>query len=118
MLLTTSPSPIMCAVIRIFIPLSFNIIFTALLVKIIFLIMLNKKHYFNTGYQSVCLLVLVLVQVAVSCYLLISQSPDVVISDSGVFCAASFEERLHGHLYNIIIVSITVLLYLRYHSVR
>ena len=118
MLLATSPTSTLCATTRLLLPLSYTIVFSCFLVKFIFLCLLSREQLLTTSYQIVMFLILIAVQLCVSCYLLVSSSPDVIITNTGVVCAASYEERLHGHLYNIIILSITVMMYLRYHQVR
>ena len=60
------------------------------------------------------------VQVSVSSYLLVSHSPDLVFTEDSqtVVCAASFQQRLHSHLYNVLLLAITVILYMVYQEVR
>ena len=59
-------------------------------------------------------ILLSLVQVSVSAYLLLDQSPDLMFSGETVVCAASFQQRLHAHLYNTLLLAIIVILYLRH----
>ena len=60
------------------------------------------------------MILLSLVQVSVSAYLLLDQSPDLMFSGETVVCAASFQQRLHAHLYNTLLLAIIVILYLRH----
>ena len=64
--------------------------------------------------QIVSVILLTLVQVAVSAYLLLQHSPDLSFSGDSVVCAASFQQRLHGHLYNTLLLATIVILYLRH----
>ena len=64
--------------------------------------------------QIVSMILLTLVQVAVSAYLLLQHSPDLSFSGDSVVCAASFQQRLHGHLYNTLLLATIVILYLRH----
>lgn len=62
-------------------------------------------------------LLLTLVQVSVSAYLLLQHSPDLSFSGDAVVCSASFQQRLHAHLYNTLLLAVLVFLYLRYTQV-
>jgi len=121
MLLTLTPSPIICAAIRLMVPLSYAAIFSCMLVKFSFLIILTKEQHLSSGYQIFSLILLISVQLVVSSYLFIANKPDIIMEDTnfqGIQCATSYEDRLHSHLYNLMLLSVTVLLYLRHHHVR
>ena len=60
------------------------------------------------------MILLTLVQLSVSAYLLLRQSPDLRFSGDTVVCSASFQQRLHAHLYNTLILATIVILYLRH----
>ena len=68
----------------------------------------------NGDDQIVSVILLALVQVSVSAYLLVSHSPDLSFSGESVVCAASFQQRLHAHLYNTLLLAVLVILYLRH----
>ena len=64
--------------------------------------------------QIVSVILLSLVQVSVSAYLLLQHSPDLSFSGDTVVCAASFQQRLHAHLYNTVLLATIVIIYLRH----
>ena len=59
-------------------------------------------------------ILLPVVQGSVSAYLLVTHSPDLSYSGDSVVCAASFQQRLHAHLYNTVLLALVVILYLRH----
>ena len=60
------------------------------------------------------MILLTLVQLSVSAYLLLHHSPDLCFSGDTVVCGASFQQRLHAHLYNTVLLATIVILYLRH----
>ena len=66
------------------------------------------------------MMLLTAVQLSVSSYLLLHRPPDLLFSEDSqtVVCAASFSQRLHSHLYNVLLLALTVLLYFAFSQVR
>ena len=119
MLLTLSPSPMICAATRLLAPLSYTAIFSCLLLKFTFLAILSRELALTRGYQVAFLTILVLVQVSVSAYLMVSSPPDVRLTEAGdLQCGLTFEERLPGHLYSVLVLALTVTLWLRFTDIR
>ena len=52
LLLTTQPSPLLCAATRLLTPTSYTLIFSSLLVKFAFLISLTRSLFLSTSYQA------------------------------------------------------------------
>ena len=52
LLLTTRPTPLLCAATRVVTPTSYTIIFSALLVKFAFLLSLTRSLFLSTSYQA------------------------------------------------------------------
>ena len=118
-LLTLSPSPILCAATRLMAPLAYTTIFSCLLLKFTFLTILSREQALSRGYQVILLIILILVQVSVSTYLLVSSPPDVRLTEAGKLqCGLTFEERLPGHLYSVLVLALTVTLWLRLPDIR
>ena len=114
LLLTLSPNPVICTSTQLLAPLSYTAIFSCLLLKIIFLVILGREEVLTRGHQAGLLTTLVLVQLSVSAYLLVTSPPDVRLTQAGEFrCELTFEEGLHGHLYSVLVLAITVTLWLR-----
>ena len=118
-LLTLSPSPILCAATRLLAPLSYTAIFSCLLLKFTFLTILSREQALSRGYQVFLLVIMILIQVSVSTYLLVSSPPDVRLTETGELqCGLTFEERLPGHLYSVLVLALTVTLWLRLPDIR
>ena len=122
MFLTLSPSPMVCAATRLLAPLSYTAIFSCLLLKFTFLTILSREQALSRGYQVSLLIILILVQVSVSAYLLVTSPPDVQLSGARepqvLQCGLTFEERLPGHLYSVLVLALTVTLWLRFPDIR
>ena len=122
MLLTLSPSPLLCAATRLLAPLSYTAIFSCLLLKFTFLTILSREQVLSRGYQVTLLIILILVQVSVSAYLLVTSPPKVRLTEVGELqllqCQLTFEERLPGHLYSVLVLALTVTLWLRFPDIR
>ena len=52
LLLTTEPTPLLCAATRLLTPLSYTLIFSCLLVKFSFLTFLSSSLFLSTSYQA------------------------------------------------------------------
>ena len=52
LILTTEPTPVLCAVTRLLTPLSYTLIFSSLLVKFSFLTFLSSELFLSTSYQA------------------------------------------------------------------
>ena len=52
LLLTTQPTPLICAVTRLVTPTSYTVIFSSLLVKLAFLVSMTRSLFLSTSYQA------------------------------------------------------------------
>jgi len=120
---TLKPTPITCAVIRLGSGLSYSLVYSTLLVKLVFLISLNSGVYLPATYQSLLLCFAILIQLVIGIQWLVSAPPDVsdtVISeDEAIFtCATLFRQQLLGLLYVVFLISVVVLLAFKSRGVR
>ena len=67
---------------RLMVPLSYTAIFSCMLVKFSFLIILTKEQHLSSGYQIFSLILLISVQLVVSSYLFIANKPDIIMEDT------------------------------------
>jgi hypothetical protein len=75
--LAATPTPATCAVVRFGTGFAYAVVFSALLVKCVFLISLNGGVYLPAPYQALLLLFAVLIQVAVGAQWLLNSPPRV-----------------------------------------
>jgi len=120
---TLKPTPITCAVIRLGSGLSYSLVYSTLLVKLVFLISLNSGVYLPATYQSLLLCFAILIQLVIGIQWLVSAPPDVadsVISqDEAIFsCTTLFRQQLLGLLYVVFLISVVVLLAFKSRGVR
>jgi len=120
---TLKPTPITCAVIRLGSGLSYSLVYSTLLVKLVFLISLNSGVYLPATYQSLLLCFAILIQLVIGIQWLVSAPPDVADSaisqDEAIFtCATLFRQQLLGLLYVVFLISVVVLLAFKSRGVR
>jgi len=120
---TLKPTPITCAVIRLGSGLSYSLVYSTLLVKLVFLISLNSGVYLPATYQSLLLCFAILIQLVIGIQWLVSAPPDVADSiiseDEAIFtCTTLFKQQLLGLLYVVFLISVVVLLAFKSRGVR
>merc|ERR1719458_2342998 len=114
-LYTLAPSHTSCALIRFGSGLSYSIVYSTLLVKLIFLICLNSGIYLTAVYQAVLLFFAILIQLAIGIQGLVADPPNLSISQE---CLSTFEQELLGQLYNVFLILLVTLLSLKFRGVR
>ena len=102
--------------------LSYSVVYSTLLVKLVFLVSLNSGVYLPATYQSLLLCFAVLIQLVIGIQWLVSAPPEVTDFDcDGVEisgCATRFEQQLLGLLYVVFLIVVVVLLAFKSRSVR
>ena len=121
--ISLKPTPLTCAVSRIGIGLAYTIIYSTLLVKLVFLISLNSGVYLPATYQCLLLCFAILIQAVIGIQWLMSAPADVlhVTLDNGeVFstCNVTFQQQILGLLYVIFLVLVVVVLAFKSRGVR
>lgn len=115
---TLTSTQFTCAVLRFGSGLSYATVYSALLVKFVFLTFLRSGIYLPPVYQGFLLFLALLIQVVIGIQWLVAVPPGVTTNHQGVLCGTTFEQQLHGHVYNIFIVAFLVFLNLRFSLVR
>ena len=119
---TLKPSPVSCAVIRLGSGLAYSIVYSTLLVKLVFLVSLNSGVYLPATYQSLLLCFAVLIQLVIGIQWLVSAPPEVVEfeCEGAVMeaCVTQFEQQLLGLLYVVFLIVVVVLLAFKSRGVR
>jgi len=115
---TLTSTQFTCAILRLGSGLSYATVYSALLVKFVFLTFLRSGIYLPPLYQGFLLFLALLIQVVIGIQWLVAVPPGVTINHRGVLCGTTFEQQLHGHVYNIFIVAFLVFLNLRFSLVR
>ena len=119
---TLKPSPVSCAVIRLGSGLAYSIVYSTLLVKLVFLVSLNSGVYLPATYQSLLLCFAVLIQLVIGIQWLVSAPPEVAEfeCEGAVMeaCATQFEQQLLGLLYVVFLIVVVVLLAFKSRGVR
>ncbi|XP_059091739.1 uncharacterized protein LOC131887207 isoform X1 [Tigriopus californicus] len=118
------PTDVTCAVMRIGIGVSYSIIYSTLLVKLVFLISLNSGVYLPATYQCLLLCFAILIQIVIGVQWLVSTPAEVIsfaIKPEGELyftCAVTFEQQITGLLYVIFLVLVVVILAFKSRGVR
>ncbi len=113
--ISLKPTPALCAASRVGIGLSYTVVYSTLLVKLVFLISLNSGVYLPATYQGLLLCFAVLIQVVIGVQWLVS-SPATVLHltmESGEVvssCDVTFRQHILGLLYVIFLVAVVVVL--------
>ena len=123
---TLLPTNVTCAVIRLGTGLAYSLVYSTLLVKLVFLISLNSGVYLPATYQSLLLSFAILIQLVIGVQWLVSAPPDVAHlplspgSTEGtlVTCATLFKQQLLGLLYVVFLILVVVLLSFKSRGVR
>ena len=123
---TLLPTTITCAVIRLGTGLAYSLVYSTLLVKLVFLISLNSGVYLPATYQSLLLSFAILIQLVIGIQWLVSAPPDVVelplhpgsTTETFVTCATLFKQQLLGLLYVVFLILVVVLLSFKSRGVR
>ena len=137
---TLQPTPLACAALRLGTGLAYSLVYSTLLVKLVFLISLNSGVYLPATYQSLLLCFAILIQLVIGIQWLVTSPPDVVEktveeadtaedSDSAedaevsapevVFrCATMFQQQLLGLLYVVFLILVVVVLSFKSRGVR
>lgn len=94
-LITSNPTALSCGILRFGIGVSYALVFSALLVKCVFLISLNSGVYLPAPYQGLLLLFAVLIQVAIGTQWLLTQTPEIQILTVPVNSHNLFHQNSH-----------------------
>ena len=126
-LVTLRPTPLTCAALRLGTGLAYSLVYSTLLVKLVFLISLNSGVYLPATYQSLLLCFALLIQLVIGVQWLVTSPPDVVErpvdsaedTDTMVFtCATQFKQQLLGLLYVVFLIIVVVILAFKSRGVR
>ena len=123
---TLQPTTVTCAVIRLGTGLAYSLVYSTLLVKLVFLISLNSGVYLPATYQSLLLGFAILIQLVIGVQWLVSAPPelfDLPLSSTApeetfVTCATLFKQQLLGLLYVVFLIVVVVLLAFKSRGVR
>ena len=121
---TLKPTVISCAVIRLGSGLSYSLIYSTLLVKLVFLVSLNSGVYLPATYQSLLLCFAVLIQLVIGVQWLVTAPPELILNESGIetettmICLTTFKQQLFGLLYVVFLIIVVVLLAFKARGVR
>ena len=118
LLYTIRPSPAICAVIRFGSGLSYTLIYSTLLVKLIFLISLNSEIYLPATYQILLLIFAVLIQLVIGVQQLLSALDVSVMLGSDLTCPVSFTQQLHDNIYNMVLITVLTILSFKFRKIR
>lgn len=94
-LITSNPTTLSCGALRFGIGVSYALVFSALLVKCVFLISLNSGVYLPAPYQGLLLLFAVLIQVAIGAQWLMTQPPEIQVLTVPVNSHHLFHQNSH-----------------------
>ena len=123
---TLLPTNVTCAVIRLGTGLAYSLVYSTLLVKLVFLISLNSGVYLPATYQSLLLSFAILIQLVIGVQWLVSAPPDVTqlplapdsTEETFATCATLFKQQLLGLLYVVFLILVVVLLSFKSRGVR
>jgi len=121
---TLRPTVATCAVLRLGTGLAYSLVYSTLLVKLVFLISLNSGVYLPATYQSLLLSFAILIQLVIGVQWLVSAPPAVTqvpLARGGealLTCATLFQQQLLGLLYVVFLIIVVVLLSFKSRGVR
>merc|ERR1719500_407799 len=120
---TLLPTNVTYAVIRLGTGLAYSLVYSTLLVKLVFLISLNSGVYLPATYQSLLLSFAILIQLVIGVQWLVSAPPEVVqlpltTEETLTTCATLFKQQLLGLLYVVFLIVVVVLLSWKSRGVR
>ena len=122
--LCLKPTDTTCAILRVGVGLSYTVIYSTLLVKLVFLISLNSGVYLPAMYQCLLLVFAISIQLVIGIQWLISSPTEVeeITSDddsaSYLTCGVEFKQQLMGLLYVHFLVVVVVILAFKSRGVR
>lgn len=116
-LLAASPSALTCAAVRFGAGVSLALVFSALLVKCVFLISLNGGVYLPAPYQALLLFFAVMIQVAIGAQWLGGTPPRVSLVPP-ILCRAPFGDLLLSFVYVAFLASFVGVLAVKSRGIR
>ncbi|PNF38155.1 hypothetical protein B7P43_G14547 [Cryptotermes secundus] len=131
--LAATPTPATCAVVRFGTGFAYAVVFSALLVKCVFLISLNGGVYLPAPYQALLLLFAVLIQVAVGAQWLLNSPPRVempphhhrlvvtaedLTTDPLLLCHTPYTDLLLSLLYVMCLILFVAVLAIKSRGIR
>ena len=122
---TLQPTNLTCAMVRLGTGLAYTLVYSTLLVKLVFLISLNSGVYLPATYQSLLLCFAILIQLVIGVQWLVTsppqivETPDLEDQQEVVFnCSTGFQQQLLGLLYVVFLILVVVVLALKSRGVR
>ena len=119
---TLQPTNMTCAIVRLGTGLAYTLVYSTLLVKLVFLISLNSGVYLPATYQSLLLCFAILIQLVIGVQWLVTSPPHLVeLEDQQevVFnCSVGFQQQLLGLLYVVFLILVVLVLALKSRGVR
>ena len=122
---TLNPTHLTCAMERLGTGLAYTLVYSTLLVKLVFLISLNSGVYLPATYQSLLLCFAILIQLVIGVQWLVTSPPHIVethhLEDTEeiVFsCSIGFQQQLLGLLYVVFLILVVMVLALKSRGVR
>ena len=114
---TLRPTVLSCASLRLGTGLAYSLVYSTLLVKLVFLISLNSGVYLPATYQSLLLCFAILIQLVIGIQWLVTSPPNIVdineaLEDKAphIVCATEFQQQLLGLLYVVFLIIVVVVL--------
>ena len=105
---TVKPTQALCIILKFGPGLAFTLIYSTLLVKIVFLISLNSDIYLPATYQILLLFFAVLIQLVIGTHQLLASQP----------CSPSFHQQVQGNIYNIILMALVTILSIKFRNIK
>ena len=118
----SNPTKITCALTRSGVGFSYNLIFSALLVKSVFLLSLHTGTYLPISYQSLLLFFIITTQLVINVQWTLHQTPQIILFKLSDYetkiCNYQFSSFLYSLLYNMLLILIITILSIRIRSHR
>ena len=125
---TLQPTHLTCAMERLGTGLAYTLVYSTLLVKLVFLISLNSGVYLPATYQSLLLCFAILIQLVIGVQWLVTSPPDIVQTAENIVgakeqeivfsCSTDFQQQLLGLLYVVFLIVVVMVLALKSRGVR
>ena len=123
---TLQPTNMTCALVRLGTGLAYTLVYSTLLVKLVFLISLNSGVYLPATYQSLLLCFAILIQLVIGVQWLVTSPPHLVqvedvqedVQEVVFNCSVGFQQQLLGLLYVVFLILVVLVLALKSRGVR
>ena len=106
-LYTLQPTTTICSVSRFMTSMSCTLVFSTIMVKLLYSVTRHRRGHLHTTYQVILLSCSLLVQTVILTQRLVTTTTTIPVNHS---CVTSFHQQLYGNAYNIFLIALLTIL--------